>query len=277
MKIHAYSICWNEEVLLPFYLRHYEQFCEKIIIYDNMSTDKSRYIINNHPLCELRDFNTHNEINENIFLEIKNNCWKECRNKGIDYVIVSDIDEFLHSKNLISFLKNNKKFSVFRPAGFEMFANKFQQNEYQLYDQIKKGLFSSKFCKKIIFSPDRIREINFKPGAHSNRKILFNHEFKLFNFLINQNVSKSVRKVIFKFFSPLWYFDRKPAEESELKLLHFKYIDKEYLMKRHEIYSKRLSQINKENKWGYNYLNYKKELDTIYLTLNIKSKKIPEL
>lgn len=277
MKIHAYSICWNEEVLLPFYLRHYEQFCEKIIIYDNMSTDKSRYIINNHPLCELRDFNTHNEINEDIFLEIKNNCWKECRNKGIDYVIVSDIDEFLHSKNLISFIEINKKFSVFRPAGFEMFANKFQQNEYQLYDQIKKGLFSSKFCKKIIFSPDRIREINFKPGCHSNSKIIFNHKHKFFNYLLNLNVPKTVRKVIFKFFNPVWNFERKSEKGPELKLLHFKYIDKDYLIKRHELYSNRLSQKNIENKWGINYLDYKKHLDNMFSTLNIKSKKIPEL
>ncbi len=277
MKIHAYSLCWNAEFILPYYLRHYEKFCEKIIIYDNMSTDKSRDIINNHPLSELRDFNTNNEFRDDIHLMLKNDCWKECRNKGIDYVIVSDIDEFLYSTNLISFLETNKKFSVFKPAGFEMFAYKLQQNENQLYDQIKKGFFNSKFCKKIIFSPDRIKEINFLPGCHNNRKILFSYKFKFFNYLINQNVSKSVSKVIFKFFSPLWYFDRKSAEKSELKLLHFKYIDKEYLIKRHEIYSNRLSQANKENKWGLEYLNYKKELDTIFITLNIKSKKIPEL
>jgi glycosyltransferase involved in cell wall biosynthesis len=54
MKIWAYAICWNEEVMLPYYLKHYEKFCEKIIIYDNMSTDNSRNIIKNHPLCEIR-------------------------------------------------------------------------------------------------------------------------------------------------------------------------------------------------------------------------------
>ena len=30
MKIWAYAICWNEEKILPYYLRHYEKFCDKI-------------------------------------------------------------------------------------------------------------------------------------------------------------------------------------------------------------------------------------------------------
>jgi len=41
MKIHAYIIAWNEEKILPFTLDYYSKFCEKIYIYDNMSTDNS--------------------------------------------------------------------------------------------------------------------------------------------------------------------------------------------------------------------------------------------
>ena len=61
MKINAYSVCWNEEVLLHFILNIMCSFAKKIIIFGNMSIDKSSDIINNHPLCELRDFNSNNE------------------------------------------------------------------------------------------------------------------------------------------------------------------------------------------------------------------------
>ena len=46
MRIYAYAICWNEEIMLPYYLHHYEKFVEKIIIYDNNSKSKLINLIN---------------------------------------------------------------------------------------------------------------------------------------------------------------------------------------------------------------------------------------
>ena len=64
MKIHLYTMCWNERRMLPFFLRHYEQFCERMIVYDNGSDDGSQAIIKAHRLCELREINTHGELDE---------------------------------------------------------------------------------------------------------------------------------------------------------------------------------------------------------------------
>ena len=45
MKIHLYSVCYNEEIILPYYLNHYSKFVDKITVYDNFSTDSSVEIL----------------------------------------------------------------------------------------------------------------------------------------------------------------------------------------------------------------------------------------
>ena len=49
MTIHVYNIVHNEEFLLPYYLRHYEQFADKIFIFDDESTDRTAEIAKAHP------------------------------------------------------------------------------------------------------------------------------------------------------------------------------------------------------------------------------------
>lgn len=40
-RIHVYTICWNEERFLPYFLRHYGAFAEEITVFDNGSDDNS--------------------------------------------------------------------------------------------------------------------------------------------------------------------------------------------------------------------------------------------
>ena len=37
--IHLYTICWNEERMLPFFFRHYDQWVDRYVVYDDNSTD----------------------------------------------------------------------------------------------------------------------------------------------------------------------------------------------------------------------------------------------
>ena len=41
MKLSVYTVCYNEQQLLPFFLRHYTQWASRIVIWDNCSTDAS--------------------------------------------------------------------------------------------------------------------------------------------------------------------------------------------------------------------------------------------
>ena len=57
MKIHAYFLCYNEEAILPHLLGHYSEFCDKITILNNMSTDKSVEIAKNWMFCDVEVVN----------------------------------------------------------------------------------------------------------------------------------------------------------------------------------------------------------------------------
>lgn len=249
MRIWAYAICYNEELRLPYYLRHYEKFCEKIIIYDNESTDRSREIIRSHPLCELREYSTSNEMRDDVILNIKNNCWKEIKDTGtsVDYVVVGDIDEFIYHKNLKCFLEETKDYSVFNPAGFEMVSEKLLESldgkNSQLYDVCTRGCFSTHESKKILFSPHKVREINWRPGCHvASVELEHGKEWNYSNY----------------FYDPY---------KSPLKLLHFKYIDKNFILKRHNEFSRRLSSINKKYGWSNHYLKPNDEISKKFIAL----------
>jgi hypothetical protein len=76
--------------MLPYFLNHYSKMVDKIVVYDNQSTDNSVEILKSFKGCEIeiRDYNTNNEIQDGTLMMVKNNCWK---NDNSDYIIVLDI------------------------------------------------------------------------------------------------------------------------------------------------------------------------------------------
>lgn len=167
MKIHVYTTCWNEEKILPFFLLHYEQFADKIVVYDNMSNDHSAEIIDAHPLCERREFNTEGRFNELTLQKIRNTAWMESRETA-DWVIVCDSDEFIYHPNFIRYLENCKEreITVLHPHGYNMFADYTPQPGQQIWKQIKTGTPSWLYSKKAVFDPKKIKVMNFRPGSH---------------------------------------------------------------------------------------------------------------
>ena len=104
--IHCYFLCYNEENILPHLLRYYSDFCEKVFIMDNMSTDNSHEIIKTFEKAEIIPYNSNNELRDDVYLMLKNNLWKKSRGVA-DYVIVGDADEFIYHPNLLVTLSLN--------------------------------------------------------------------------------------------------------------------------------------------------------------------------
>ena len=75
MKIHAYILTYNEEAILPFTLDYYSSFCDKIIVYDNESTDSSDEIFKRYKNVSVVKWKS-DTINELNYLQIKNNAYK---------------------------------------------------------------------------------------------------------------------------------------------------------------------------------------------------------
>ena len=225
--IYVYVVCYNEEFIIPYFLKHYD-FATKIYIYDNCSTDNSVEILRQDPRCEIIYFNS--KFDDTINQTIKNNCWKKHRNK-CDYCIVCDMDEFMwYPNNLYDKLEKSKKeniiFSLFPVRGFSMVSenNNLNKEEY-LYKQIKKGYFSEEYSKTNMFSPYHILDMNYSPGSHQCKPIF-----------INENLNTGF----------------------EIYLLHYKYIGGINRLKLRQIeYSKRISESNIENNHGKHYYNIK--------------------
>jgi hypothetical protein len=238
MKIHAHIIAWNEEKILPFTLDYYSTICEKIFIYDNMSTDSSDEIYKRYPKVEVVKWDSGGEINEMNYVRIKSEEYKErSRNQGVDWVIVCDCDEFLYHPNLIDVLKIYKNEGVTVPlvSGHDMVSEKFPLYDGELITKkIKIG--SERYepmCKKIIFDPNI--NISYGIGAHS--------------------------------FSTT---DGTFSKKEELKLLHYKFLGKDYVKTLYVERAKRLSNYNKQNKFGEHYFN----LPFKYMDEMIKKKNI---
>jgi hypothetical protein len=158
MNIEVYAVCHNEEVILPYFIRHYSQFAN-ITIFDNQSTDGSLDIIKQHNI-KLCSFDTQGEFREDVLMDIRNNCWKESK---ADWVIITDIDEFVYHKNLISVLSGLNATVVF-PRMFNMFSFIMPTTQGQLYDEVNMGVeFRGKMC---MFKPGDITSMNYEAGNH---------------------------------------------------------------------------------------------------------------
>jgi hypothetical protein len=223
MKIHAHILAWNEEKILPYTLDYYSEICTKIYVYDNMSTDGSDRIYKKYPKVSVIKWDSKNQIHEMNYVNIKNNGYKTySRNKNVDWVIVCDTDEFLYHPNLLEKLQEykTKGINVPKVSGHDMVSESFPTyDKVKLTEKIKVG--SERYqpmCKNIIFDPNL--DVNYGIGAHS-----FSSSNAVF------------------------------SEEEELKLLHYKFLGKDYVKELYDSRAKRLSDFNKKNKLGEHYLN----------------------
>ncbi len=155
MKVHIFSICWNEEKTLPYFFKHYkERFAHvQFTIYDNQSTDNSRAIISSNGAAII-DHDTNNEIRDDLYLQIKNNCWKT---SDADWVIVCDVDEWIDCND--DFL-NRCNATIIKPEAYDMIGNSYN------LDKITRGFRYRKMDKCILFKPAAIQEINYETGCH---------------------------------------------------------------------------------------------------------------
>ena len=220
MRVVAYTICWNEERMLPFYLRHYSRFCDKIVVYDNRSTDSSRDIVKNFPNTEVRDFDSGEVIDEMLYLGIKNEAYKEEREKA-DFVIVGDVDEFLYAPEILSVLAGikRKKETILTTQGVEMVSDSFPEDDGRhIWQSADKGVLCWAFSKRICFSPEI--DINYLAGAH---KCCPSGRVRMSN--------------VFAY------------------MLHFKWLGKEHVYDRYYAYRKRASDWNREH--GVNWKELK--------------------
>lgn len=237
--IWIYALCYNESHFVGNFLTAYKDV-DKIIVYDNHSTDNSVNLLQQDSRVEIRYYDSGNQIRDDIYLQIKNNCWKEARGEA-DWVIVIDFDEIFiriinnkdHPLFDIDLVKPyNDGFTIIRPYGFNMIswdAPLYTKDHPYTYSSM--GTYHPPENKLCCFRPDKINEINYDIGCHISNPI----------------------------------GDINILHSKDYMLLHFKAWNYELYMERAKLYYERLSEVNKKNKWGFQYLNTMEEHHNMYL------------
>jgi glycosyltransferase involved in cell wall biosynthesis len=242
MIITLFTFLYNEEHILPYFLKHYSQYVNKIVVYNNMSTDKSIEILKDWKECEIEiiDYNTDNQYDEGTLMKLRNNCWKDCDS---DYVIVCDMDELLYHPDLINFIKKQSYVDYFTPTGYDMIGEEIPTDyTKQIYDIIKVGTKNIGYSKCVLFKRKNVKETNYSAGSHMS-------SFQGTERLIN-------------------------CTTDELKLLHYKWLSFDYVYDKHTLYGERRSQHSKNNSWGSHYGLSKERMMRDYNELKEQSKTI---
>jgi len=212
MKIDVFAICYNEEIILPYFLRHYKKFASNITVYDNMSTDNSLKLMEEAGI-NVVSFDTNQKFEESSLINIRNNCWKT---STADWVIICDTDELIYHNNIKEFLENIENCNHIVTEGYEMLSENLPTTDGQIYEELKTGYFKVSYSKPCLFKPSEVNEINFAPGSHT---------------AVPTGNIKSINN-------------------SGVKLLHYKYINREVLIKKYAHYAIRQSKEMKQRGWG---------------------------
>lgn len=221
MVVHLFAQCWNDEWMLPFFFRHYDDLVDRYVIYDEWSTDGSWAILQSHPKVEARRFVR--AVPDSFALSeqaLSNDCWKVSRGLA-DWVIVTDIDEHLFHPAWHAYLSRCAADGVTAvPAlGFQMLSETVPGPGEHLATAYPYGAPWAQMMKLSVFNPAAIAEINFTPGRHRA--------------------------------SPLGSV-RLPGRD-EMLLLHYKYLGFERTRNRHLQLRQGLGRVDAERGWGHKY------------------------
>ncbi len=219
--VHVYTICWNEERVLPYFLRHYSRFARRIIVYDNYSTDTSPQIVRSSAVTELRYFGLPTNCGgESERVAVRQNAWQESR-ESADWVIVVDCDEFLWHPVLLEYLStcHARGITVPRPTGYEMFANEFPDTNGQIFSVAPRGLPAKHMDKWVVFDPRAVQAMNYGPGSHQ---------------------ASPVGRVVYD-------------DDPRLKLLHYRHLGLDYTLARYQQLAARRTDEDRRMNWNFHY------------------------
>ena len=240
LTIWVYVMCFNEITLAPYMIEYWKTYANKVIVYDNGSNDGCLELFKKYDWIEVRHFDT-NGLDDLMHVKIKNSCWKECRDKDVDFVQVSDFDELIYCENLKEELKKhrNRGDYIFTLPILNVISEKLPEYKENTLLHKSKGVRfnnvsvpSRHFEKAILFNPRKIKEINYSPGCHTARPVKMGGGTAV-------------------------------ASKSKIKLLHFNNLGIDFLFDK---YRQRVAR-NTENRkrgFGTHYSRTKEQIEEYY-------------
>ncbi len=208
--------------MLPFFMRHYQSWIDRFVIFDDGSTDGSIEYLASFKNVEVRRFEREFEdslVESHRFLY--DTCWQESTGKA-DWVVVTNLDEHLFHPTPLKYLYDCKKNGVTAVPGlgFQMITDLFPRENQHLAHDVKLGMPWPQMSKLSLFDPNAISATNYAVGRHT---------------------AQPEGNAVY------------PAKD-ELLNLHFKYLGLDYLTERSRELKSGLQSVDIANKWGHRYL-----------------------
>lgn len=218
--IHLYCLCWNEERMLPFFFRHYDNLVARYFVFDNGSTDRSASMLARHPKVTLGAFHPSGGSVIREAPAFYETIWHQSRGVA-DWVLIVNIDEFLFHPDGRDYFRRCVRagITVLPATGYEMIAPSFPSLNQDLPHTITNGVRRRGMDKLCAFRPDDIRRLRYTPGRHTARP----------------------RGRVVQPGTP------------ELKLLHYKYLGESYLVQRYAELRARTSEEDRGRDLGVHY------------------------
>ena len=184
----------NEAAFLPYFLRHYETFAERIFIWEGASNDGTRELLEAHPLVTVFDQESQgldNHYFTRVFME-----YRRLSRGQADWCISVGGDELVYHPHILTKLHYLTCEGVLKVQlrGYTMYHHEFPQTKKQIYDVVKLGYPDIWSTKTILFNPQA--EMSWLPGLHIENS------------------------------------GDKPYRRSGIKLLHYRYFGAEYYEQR---------------------------------------------
>jgi len=164
--VHVFSIMNNEERLLPYFLRHYETFADRIFIFDEHSTDRTAEIAMAHPKVTFDRYELSVGIHEAFFNKCFIDAYKKHSRGVADWIMIVDADELVYNKDMLSHLKMAREDGkhIIKTTAYEVVSETFPSDGVQIYDECKYGLRHRNFDKAIVFDPNL--DVELTQGRH---------------------------------------------------------------------------------------------------------------
>lgn len=209
-----HQICYNEVQILEFCYNFYRsRFPKAKFVLEDNESNDGSVELAKSLGYEIKTFSTNNQMDDTILSEVRNNCWK---NDKTDWVIVCDMDELIDVNEEILIQEQSACNTVIQTWGFQMISLEHGFN----LEAIKYGFRDGDFYdKSLIFNKRFISNMNWSVGSHKCQPE---------GVLVKQT-------------------------EKRYPLLHYKFINEEYVVKRYMDLNSRQSAQNIEKRMSIHY------------------------